>query len=210
METIRIPVRYHRQLSRLTDNQRLFVFDALFRLASGEDVTLPDDLSGDSLDLIWRDCIQMERKHNKGYVGADCLPVSGTVTGTDTGACNEMKGKERKGKEVKGSESTRTQKFQKEVLPEVPPIPEQLIGNQDFSEIWREFREHRQEIGHPLTPRAEKMALANLVPFAAVATQAVRESIANGWQGVFPEKIALNHLQAHKIMKPQSRGVKIR
>ena len=65
MEIIRIPTRYHRQLSRISDKDRLWIFDSIMILASGGNVENVDSMAGDILEIIWRDSIQMENRNTK-------------------------------------------------------------------------------------------------------------------------------------------------
>ena len=66
-----------------------------------------------------------------------------------------------------------------------------IFENEKFREIWETYREHRKEIKHKLTPKAEQMALNKLAKMAKNVEDAiaiVEQSIANGWQGLFPLK----------------------
>ena len=105
MKTIRIPSRYKKQLFRLSDKKRLWVFDAMFRLSSGEFIDLPDDIEGDILELIWRDCVQMAKKsRDRG----DSEEIGGFASKSATYSPTEGKGSEVKGSEGKGIPPTPT------------------------------------------------------------------------------------------------------
>jgi len=71
------------------------------------------------------------------------------------------------------------------------PIPAPL-DTPDFRAAWDGWKAERRAKKHkPYTPRGEAQQLARLAPFGpAVALAAIRESIAQGWQGLFPEKHA--------------------
>ena len=98
MNTVRIPTRYKKQLSRLKDSERLWIFDSLLALASGVDIKIPDNSAGDLLELLWRDCVLMENKNGK----LDIDTIGECVAGDSAGdSHSERKGKEVKGKEVK-------------------------------------------------------------------------------------------------------------
>ena len=59
-------------------------------------------------------------------------------------------------------------------------------------EIWHEFETHRKEIKAKLTPTATKRLIANLDTYrkkGADPNEALRQSIANQWRGVFPERL---------------------
>jgi len=58
-------------------------------------------------------------------------------------------------------------------------------------ETWDDFKEHREQIKHPLTPNAEKRllkSLARMVEYGEDAEEVVNRSIENGWRGLFPRK----------------------
>lgn len=62
-------------------------------------------------------------------------------------------------------------------------LPEQVTP-----EVWSEFVAHRREIRKALTPTATQRLLRNLESFGPAADQALRNSVANGWTGVFAPK----------------------
>lgn len=111
MNTVRIPKRYKRQISRLSEAEKVWIFESLFELVDGENVEIPDNFAGDILELIWRDSIQMEsknRKFDRNTVG-ECVPLNFDLPPTMSAGMSagmsrtEGKGKEGKGKEEKGS-----------------------------------------------------------------------------------------------------------
>jgi hypothetical protein len=58
-------------------------------------------------------------------------------------------------------------------------------------ETWDDFKEHREQIKHPLTPNAEKRllkSLARMVEYGEDAEEVVNRSIENSWRGLFPRK----------------------
>lgn len=70
------------------------------------------------------------------------------------------------------------------------PIPESL-DTPEFRDAWAEWRDFRRQIRRPVRPLTELKQLADLARHGpAVACQAIEASIRNGWQGLFPEKIA--------------------
>jgi hypothetical protein len=112
METIRIPSRYKKIISRLSSEEKAWILDSLFSLAEGNDAVVKDSFAGDTLEQIWRDCVMMEKKnkHNAEYVGGVCAsPEAPSVVTPSydepTTGCEEKrreeKGKERKGREGK-------------------------------------------------------------------------------------------------------------
>lgn len=56
------------------------------------------------------------------------------------------------------------------------------------ADIWADFVAHRNELGRALTPTATKQLIRNLEKFGPTANQALRNSIANSWTGVFEPK----------------------
>lgn len=72
-------------------------------------------------------------------------------------------------------------KKEKKELPSVTP----------YGGAWNEFLQHRRELRKPLSVRSAEALLRKLSkvePLVAVA--ALEESVANGWQGVFPGRAA--------------------
>ena len=72
-------------------------------------------------------------------------------------------------------------------------------------ETWKDFQQHRIEIKKKLTPTATKGLIAKLDKHRKTAdpNAVLRESIAQGWQGVFPEK--LTNGATHGNPRPESR-----
>lgn len=72
------------------------------------------------------------------------------------------------------------------------------VGNLDLPswlsrEIWEDFVEHRKALRKPMTPKAGELILKKLQSIAAdhgeqAAQESLLNSIAAGWQGVFPPK----------------------
>ncbi len=59
------------------------------------------------------------------------------------------------------------------------------------AEAWRDFREHRQKIRKPLSPRAEELAIKRLDELRRAGhnpTAVLEQSILGGWQGLFEIK----------------------
>lgn len=69
-----------------------------------------------------------------------------------------------------------------------------------------EFVQHRQEIKHPLTPRAWQKIVGKLVGVAPdVAVEAISRSIASGWRDVFPEAVTKQQ-RREKQMAPKMKA----
>jgi len=78
------------------------------------------------------------------------------------------------------------------------PEPQEVYLNTDipmkfqteiFNDIWMEYLNHRWDMKKPMTMRGAQMAMGKLSSYTVdVAISALRDSIANGWQGIFPDK----------------------
>lgn len=74
--------------------------------------------------------------------------------------------------------------------PPYPPLP-LALDTPEFREVWIEFAGHRNDLKKPLTTRAAGMLLKELAGWGvARAISATSRSIANGWQGIFEEKVS--------------------
>lgn len=83
------------------------------------------------------------------------------------------KGRERKGKEREGSVHARAR----------------ATHGLDLA-VWERWQDYRDEIHKPLKPASLESAAKALATFGAAQAAAVEQSIANGWQGLFPLKSA--------------------
>lgn len=80
------------------------------------------------------------------------------------------------------------------------------ILNQALLSAIEEFVQHRQEIKHPLTPRAWQKIVGKLVDVAPdVAVEAINKSIASGWRDVFPEAVT-KQKRREKQMEPKMKA----
>ncbi len=71
-----------------------------------------------------------------------------------------------------------------------PPIPfPDSLNTDEFRQCWEDYRAYRAEIRKPFKPRGEKAALTRLAKefTAEAAIAAIQFSMAQGWQGIFPE-----------------------
>ena len=50
---------------RQKDKDRLWIYDSVMKLSCGENVDLPDSEIGDILELVWSECLRMEKKNQK-------------------------------------------------------------------------------------------------------------------------------------------------
>lgn len=89
----------------------------------------------------------------------------------------------------------REEKSKETEIPPNPPlggttIPPEL-DSEDFRKAWGEWKAERQtRKAKPYTSRGEQSQLKHLAKFGpAVAIEAIRESIRNNWQGLFPGKV---------------------
>jgi hypothetical protein len=127
MEIIRIPKRYRKQIQRLPDEGKLWIFESLMLLADGQDVELKDSFSGDVLEQIWRECCLMEKKNVKSsdFVGGHCLATHAALT-------PHAKGKESKVKESKVKE----RESEKKISP--------TTQKKNISEFFENFEKRKQ------------------------------------------------------------------
>lgn len=82
------------------------------------------------------------------------------------------------------------------------PLKGLVSKSADFLAIWQSFVEHRRQIGHPLTIKAAGLILSDCQEWGPKdAVVALKNSIKNGWRGVFAPKQQHGKPSAHK---PQS------
>jgi hypothetical protein len=98
------------------------------------------------------------------------------------GSWTEGKGREGRGKEGKGKKNGATAPV---VQPEVP----MSIPGLD-EEVWQKWVAYRKGIGKPLRPVSFLSAAVDLAKHGANQAAVVEQSIAQGWQGLFPLKQA--------------------
>lgn len=101
--------------------------------------------------------------------------------------CNESVTQSRV-EENRGEEEKKKEKEEKLVVVEFP----KAIDTEAVRTAWGMFLDHRKEIKKRLTPLASQMAVKRLLEYSGgVPNQAVaviEQTIANGWQGLFPLK----------------------
>ena len=89
---------------------------------------------------------------------------------------------------------TREEKRREEKKEDKPPFPP-CLDCDEFREVWTAWIAHRKEIKKPLTPTSIGQQLRKLSEWGlSRAIEAIRHSIANGWQGIFepPSNRVLN------------------
>ena len=65
-------------------------------------------------------------------------------------------------------------------------LPDNLLEDKEFLEVWLDWIEYRTEIKHPLTKIAAKRQIKLLSQFSSgAATAMVDQSINRGWRGIF-------------------------
>lgn len=99
----------------------------------------------------------------------------------------EVKEREVKEKGIKENKKAGDSEKPKAKTEKFDPLQAELPDNVP-PELWAEFVAHRSEIKKKLTPTATKQLLTRLRGFGPSAGTALRDSIANGWTGVFPPK----------------------
>ncbi len=77
-------------------------------------------------------------------------------------------------------------------------LPDNLLEDSKFLEVWLDWVEYRKEIKKPLTSVAAKRQIKLLSDYSIqVATAMVDQSINMGWRGIFP----LN--ENHELMREE-------
>lgn len=72
---------------------------------------------------------------------------------------------------------------------QTPLVFPSTLDTAEFRTAWEEWTAYRRETRHALTPRTIQAQLEKLSQHpVATAVATLRASIANGWQGLFPEK----------------------
>ena len=67
-----------------------------------------------------------------------------------------------------------------------PALPDDLMAWPEMSELWPAFLEMRKKKRAPMTPKAAELIAAKLTAWGPdKGTAAIKNSITNGWQGVF-------------------------
>jgi len=138
-------------VSRLSAEEKAYILENLFNLAEGRDSVVSASFAGDTLELIWRDCVMMEKKnkHNKEFVGGVLTSVeaSSVVNASydETTTHTEGKGKEYKRKEKEYfSEEEIKLEFKNKTAHEVIRTLYQL-GHKIEKTKLSEFRSHLTE-----------------------------------------------------------------
>jgi len=70
-------------------------------------------------------------------------------------------------------------------------VSSKKIPNWIDEKLWTDFKSHRKAIKKPMTDKAEKLLINKLDKLRQEGNDpktVIEESIANGWQGVFPLK----------------------
>lgn len=63
MNVIRIPTKFARSIKRLSDKDRLLVFDSLLKIGENEVIKLPDSAAWDLVELIYWEWMNMESRN---------------------------------------------------------------------------------------------------------------------------------------------------
>lgn len=93
---------------------------------------------------------------------------------------------------VKNHQRTVREPSSKKKTPQPVEIPATLQTN-EFIQAWQDFTDHRKEIKAKMTPRAATMQLNKLAEQPPeIATAMIKQSIMNGWKGIFELKQRVN------------------
>jgi hypothetical protein len=91
------------------------------------------------------------------------------------------------------------------VSPEFWELAPENIRVDSMRELWSEWVEYRRERKPKVTSRSAKMQLAELAEMGIEqAKAAIRASIANGWQGIFPPRGNGKRVEAEDEFKPRA------
>jgi len=133
-----------------------------------------------------------ENGHAHGVLTEDSLSIHGVLTEDSLsihGVLTEDSLTEGKGREGKGKEGKK--KTPKPPLAQPAAVP--TVENLD-STAWERWAAYRSEIRKAIKPVSMPAAQRQLAGFGADQAAVVEQSIANGWQGLFPLK--------HMVVKP--------
>lgn len=94
---------------------------------------------------------------------------------------------------IRGSESKAESFVREPAAPGDVVWPEQL-DSVKFRKAWSEYESYRKRAKHkPLLPESQTAQLKNLATYGEdIAIIAINNTIANQWQGIFPEKVRTN------------------
>ncbi len=96
------------------------------------------------------------------------------------------------------SKPERTAKRERKPAQAMPEIPEALNTPQ-FQAAWSDFVAHRKSIRKPMTPKAAELNLKKCLELGPdTACNAIEQSIANGWTGIFEPKNATPGINGSK------------
>jgi hypothetical protein len=69
----------------------------------------------------------------------------------------------------------------------------EILRTEKFAEAWAEWEKYKREKRQKITPTARQLQLSKLASYGHdAAITSLRESISNGWTGVFPPKTSAN------------------
>ena len=135
----------------------------------------------------------IEEYHQK----ADTARTNGKRGGRPSKKPNKTKRVIHSNPEETGSQANQ-EPLTKNHKPSIPPSPQtgddvfpESLNCTTFKNIWKQWREHRKQIKKPMTVLAEEKSLSKLSSLSlSDAIHTVENSISNGWQGLFPDKVA--------------------
>jgi len=83
-----------------------------------------------------------------------------------------------------GVDSDSKKGVQGETKPAKPTV-DLPFASDSFAAVWSQYLEHRTRIRKPMTPYAQKLALAKLPKVEADAVRWINTAIEKGWQGIY-------------------------
>jgi hypothetical protein len=133
-------------------------------------------------------CRRMVRDEALRQVRAEAGAKGGAVSRPPARSKPEAKSKQEVPPSVSSSSSVAVSPSKRQTGASSVPIPEALAGN-GFAEKWGEWLSYRSEKRKPVSEVAARKQLAQLSKDPSTAAAAIDQSIANDWQGLFPEKV---------------------
>jgi hypothetical protein len=133
-------------------------------------------------------CRRMVRDEALRQVRAEAGAKGGAVSRPPARSKPEAKSKQEVPPSVSSSSSVAVSPSKKKTGASSVPIPDALAGN-GFAEKWGEWLTYRSEKRKPVSEVAARKQLAQLSKDPRTAAAAIDQSIANDWQGLFPEKV---------------------
>lgn len=174
MNVIRIPTKFARSIKRLSDKDRLSVFDSLLKIGENEVIKLPDSAAWDLVELIYWEWMNME---SRNWTKPSINHISewlGTNSPSDSGHRVEYN----------RIEDNRIEQ-NKEITQSLTVVDDRT----ELELLLIEFKRSRAKLKKPMTDKAMDLLLKKLSAYSESEQIAMlEEAIEKGWQSVYPPK----------------------